>query len=136
VRTQSSGAQCTRGTGRLTVQQVNERARVSRDMMRICLHSDAHAFLARAEPWLELIEMEQPMALQSARYARSNDSHFQKPLYWATVEDADEIVGCAFRTPPYRLGITALPQAAIPALVESVGAVYGTLSGVAGPEPA
>jgi RimJ/RimL family protein N-acetyltransferase len=32
--------------------------------------------------------------------------------------------------------MTALPLTAIPLLVESVGAVYGTLSGVAGPEPA
>src|SRR5690606_23585498 len=56
--------------------------------------------------------------------------------YWATVEDGAEIVGCAFRTPPYRLGMTALPLEVIPALIESVGAVYRTLSGVAGPEPA
>jgi hypothetical protein len=103
---------------------------------RICLHADAHAFLARAEPWLMRAEMQHTMALQSARFARSNDAHFLKPLYWATLEDEEEIVGCAFRTPPYRLGITALPPAAIPALLESVASVYHTLSGVAGPEPA
>ena len=75
------------------------------------------------------------MALQSARFARTDDWQFQKPLYWATVEDGSQIVGCAFRTPPHRLGITALPLDAIPKLVESVGAIYRTLSGVAGPEP-
>ena len=104
--------------------------------MRVCLHPDAAAFLARAEPWLELTEMEHAMALQSARFARANGSHAQQPLYWATVEEEAEIIGCAFRTPPHRLGITALPLTAIPALVESVGALYRTLSGVAGPEPA
>jgi RimJ/RimL family protein N-acetyltransferase len=105
-------------------------------MIRIFLHPDAHAFLERAEPWLERAEIEHAMTLQSGRFARNDASHFQKPLYWATVEEEGQIVGCAFRTPPYRLGITALPPAAIPALVESVAAVYRTLSGVAGPEPA
>lgn len=76
------------------------------------------------------------MPLQSAVAAYTDDSHFQKPLYWATLEKEGQIVGCAFRTPPYRLGITALPLETIPALVESVAAVYPSLSGVAGPEPA
>jgi hypothetical protein len=81
-------------------------------------------------------EIEHSMALQTARSACQGDWQFQKPLYWATVEEGPQIVGCAFRTPPYRLGITALPLEAIPALVDSVGLVYRTLSGVAGPEPA
>lgn len=105
-------------------------------MTRIHLHSDARAFLAHAGPWLKLAEVEHAMPLQSARAACMDDSHFQKPLYWATIEEGEEIVGCAFRTPPYRLGITALPLETIPALIESVGAIYCSLSGVAGPEPA
>jgi hypothetical protein len=104
-------------------------------MMRVCLHPDARAFLARSEQWLKLAEMEHSITLQSARFACTDDWQFQRPLYWATVEDGTQIVGCAYRTPPYRLGITALPLDAIPALVESVGAIYRTLSGVAGPEP-
>lgn len=76
------------------------------------------------------------MPLQSAYAARDHDSHFHRPLYWATIEEGGEIIGCAFRTPPYRLGITALPLRTVPPLVESVGAVYRDLSGVAGPEPA
>lgn len=74
------------------------------------------------------------MALQSARVARTADWQFRKPLYWATIEDGAEIVGCAFRTPPHRLGLTALPLDVIPTLVDSVGTFYPTLSGVAGPE--
>jgi len=49
------------------------------------------------------------MTLQSARFASTDDSAFEKHLYWATVEDCVEIVGCAFRTPPYLLGMSALP---------------------------
>lgn len=105
-------------------------------MLQIARHADARAFLVRAEHWLERAEMQHAMALGSARFARADESHFHKPLYWATVEDGTDIVGCAFRTPPHRLGITALPLGAIPALVESVASVYRTLSGVAGPEPA
>ena len=103
-------------------------------MIRVRLHPDARAFLARSEQWLARAEIEHSMALQSARVARNDDWQFQKPLYWATFEDAGQIVGCAFRTPPHRLGITAMPLEAVPALVESVGAIYPTLSGVAGPE--
>ena len=103
--------------------------------MRIYRHSDARAFLARAEQWLERAPMQHAMALQSARFARS-DSPRVEPRFWATLEEADEIVGCAFRTPPFRLGITALPLAAVPLLVESLAPVYLTLAGIAGPEPA
>lgn len=105
-------------------------------MTYICPHPDARAFLARAEAWLEGAEIEHVMALQSARFASADDSQFHKPLYWATVEEAGRILGCAFRTPPYRLGMTALPVAAVPGLVDDVAGVYDTLSGVAGPEPA
>lgn len=105
-------------------------------MTHICLHPSAGAFLERAGQWLERAEMENAMALHSARFARNDDSGFEKPLYWATLEQGGEIVGCAFRTPPFRLGMTALPLETIPALVDSVAAVYPTLTGVAGPEPA
>jgi hypothetical protein len=105
-------------------------------MIRVRLQPDARAFLARAEPWLMRAELQHAMALQSARFARQDDTRFQRPLYWATVEEGERIIGCAFRTPPYRLGLTALPLPAIPALVDSVAAVYGTLPGVAGAEPA
>jgi RimJ/RimL family protein N-acetyltransferase len=104
-------------------------------MMRVCSHPDASAFLARAEPWLERAAMEQAMALQTARFARADSSRIGKPQFWATIEDDDAIVGCAFRTPPYRLGITALPPAAVPLLVATLAEVYATLAGVAGPEP-
>jgi len=105
-------------------------------MTTIHLHPDARAFLARAGEWLQRSEMENAMALQSARFASRSDVRFPLPPYWATVEEADEIVGCAFCTPPFRLGLTALPLDAIPALVDSVRGFYRTLSGVAGPEPA
>lgn len=105
-------------------------------MLRVCRHADARDFLTRAESWLAGSEIEHAVALASARNARANDSHYERPIYWATIEDESQIVGCAFRTPPYRLGVSALPAAAIPVLVADVAALYPTLSGVAGTEPA
>lgn len=105
-------------------------------MTTIRLYPDAREFLARAGAWLGRAEMENAMALTSARFASRGDARFPLPPYWATVEEGDEIVGCAFRMPPFRLGLTALPLGAIPALVDSVRGFYRTLSGVAGPEPA
>jgi predicted GNAT family acetyltransferase len=98
-------------------------------------HANARAFLERAESWLGAREIEHGMALTSARTARIDESRYEQPVYWATVEDAGNIVGCAFRTPPYRLGVTALTDTAMAALLVNVGAVYSTLSGVSGPEP-
>jgi uncharacterized protein len=104
-------------------------------MLLVCRHANARDFLIRAESWLAGSEIEHAMALASARNARANDSHYERPMYWATIEDESQIVGCAFRTPPYRLGVSALPAAAIPILHADVAALYRTLSGVAGTEP-
>jgi uncharacterized protein len=104
--------------------------------MQVVRHVDARAFLARAERWLEDSDMANAMALTSARNARVDESRYPKPVYWATVEDEGRIIGCAFRTPPYRLGVTALNDTAIAAVIVDVAQVYATLSGVSGPEPA
>ena len=98
-------------------------------------HANARAFLERAEAWLAAKEIENGMALTSARNARLDESRYERPVYWATIENAGAIVGCAFRTPPYRLGVTALTDTAIAALLVNVGGVYATLPGVSGPEP-
>jgi RimJ/RimL family protein N-acetyltransferase len=103
--------------------------------VQVVRHPDARSFLERAETWLTASEMENGMALTSARNARIDDSRYEKPVYWATIEDDGKIVGCAFRTPPYRLGVTALTDTGIAALLVNVAAVYPTLSGVSGPEP-
>lgn len=109
---------------------------VSTEPLRVVVHPDVRAFLARAQSWLERAPMQHAMVLSSAQFASHDDRPFEKPLYWATIENDAAIVGCAFRTPPFRLGLTALPHDAIAPLVASVAAVYRDLSGVAGPEPA
>lgn len=103
--------------------------------VRVVRYPNARAFLARAEPWLVAKEIEHGMTLTAARNAVTNEAGYQQPVYWATIEDGGEIVGCAFRTPPYRLGVTALNETAIAALLVDLQSVYPTLSGVSGPEP-
>jgi len=98
-------------------------------------HTDARAFLAYSEAWLARREIEHAGVLQSARQARANDAHYERPMYWATLEDDGEIVGCAYRTPPYKVGVTALPEAAIAPLVADLAATYsGAIGGFSGPE--
>jgi hypothetical protein len=105
-------------------------------MLELHRHPDARAFLQRAEPWLLTKEIERGGVLQSARQARADDRHHERPIYWATFEDDGRIVGCAYRTPPYKVGVTALPDAAIAPLVADLAATYpGAIGGFSGPEP-
>lgn len=105
-------------------------------MLTINRHGDAGAFLTRAEAWLLTREIEHAMVLQSARRARADDLRYERPTYWATVEDGGEIVGCAYRTPPFKVGMTVLPPAAVPLLVADVASVYpGGVGGFSGAEP-
>jgi hypothetical protein len=74
--------------------------------------------------------------LQSARQARADDTHYERPIDWATLEDDGRLVGCAYRTPPYKVGVTVLPDAAIGPLVADLAATYpGPIGGFSGPEP-
>jgi predicted GNAT family acetyltransferase len=99
-------------------------------------HVDARAFLTRAEQWLMTREIEHAVVLQSARQARANDAHYEHPMYWTTIEDDGELVGCVYRTPPYKVGVTVLPQAAVALLVADLAATYvGPIGGFSGPDP-
>jgi GNAT superfamily N-acetyltransferase len=105
-------------------------------MLTVHRHPDARAFLERAEPWLLTREIEHAMVLQSARRARADDSRYERPTYWATIEDDGAIVGCAYRTPPFKVGVTVLPQPAVALLVADVAKVYaGAVGGFSGAEP-
>ena len=105
-------------------------------MLTINRHADARAFLTRAESWLATREIEHAGVLQSARQARANDSRYERPMYWATIEDDGELIGCAYRTPPFKVGVTVLPEAAIAPLVADLAAAYpGAIGGFSGPDP-
>jgi RimJ/RimL family protein N-acetyltransferase len=104
-------------------------------MLQVHRYEDARTFLERAEPWLLGSEIKHTVLLQVARNARTNDAHHERPMYWATIENDGTIIGCAYRTPPYKVGVTALPPATIDPLITDLAAVYETVSGFSGPEP-
>ncbi len=124
-------------------------------MIRVRTHPDVQAFLARAEPWLLRAEQRYGLLLGIAYQVLRGTHRYRTPIYWATIEDdstdagafaddastvradADDapLIGCAFRTPPHQVGVTALPTEAIEPLVASLRETYLNLPGVAGPEP-
>jgi uncharacterized protein len=99
-------------------------------------YPDARAFLARAEPWLLDAEIERAAPLSSARQASAGDSRYERPMYWATIEDGAEIIGCAYRTPPFRVGVSALPKDAFAPLALDLEKVYRHVTGFSGIDPA
>ena len=96
-------------------------------------HADADAFLARAEGWLLEREAEHNLLFGLTAQLRACDHDFESPIYLVTVESQGQVQGCAFRTPPFKLGLTGMPLHAMPSLVEDVADVYPTLPAVLGP---
>jgi hypothetical protein len=90
--------------------------------------------LARAGPWLLEREAEHNLLLGISRQLIEGRASFEPPVYLATIEEEGDVVGCAFRTPPYKLGLTRMPRAAVPAVATDVGSVYASIPAVLGPE--
>lgn len=130
---------------------------------RVVRHADPRAFLDRAEPWLLQREAENNLplgvaaSLVGARPAAASSrpagassrpavasprpsavsqppsAVSPPPLYFATIESGSDVVGCAFRTPPYKLGLTRMPPDAVPLLARDVADVYDELPAALGP---
>ncbi len=98
-------------------------------------HASARAFRERAEAWLLEREAEHNLLLGLARRLEHDTTGYERPIYLATIERGAEVVGCAFRTPPFNLGFTRLPAEALAPLVDDVAGMYDTLPGLLGPEP-
>jgi hypothetical protein len=119
-------------------------------VIRVRTYPDVRAFLARAEPWLLRAEKRYGLLLGIANQVLRGAHRYRAPIYWATIEEASadlradatpdgaetqgSLIGCAFRTPPHQVGVTALPDAAVEPLVASLRETYLNLPGVAGPE--
>lgn len=98
-------------------------------------HASARAFRERAEAWLLAREAEHNLLLGLAARLEHTTAGYERPIYLATIERGAEVVGCAFRTPPFNLGFTRLPPDALAPLVEDVAGMYAALPGLLGPEP-
>lgn len=100
----------------------------------VVVHPDAGSFRVRAEPWLMEAEDEHNLILGlSAALAGVYPGAGENRHLWATVEMEGEVVGCAFRTPPHKLGLTRMPVEVAPRLAERVAARYQALPATFGP---
>lgn len=101
--------------------------------IQIVRHSGPEAFLERAEPWLLGREAENNLVLGLTDSLSRSMQDYESPLYFATVELGVQVHGCAFRTPPYKLGLTRMPLEAAPLVASDVADVYDSLPAVLGP---
>jgi len=79
----------------------------------ICRYANAASFCATAEPWLLKREAEHSILLGILPSLASGNHPCERPLYLATIGDGDMPSACAFRTPPFHLGVTRMPKRAI-----------------------
>jgi GNAT superfamily N-acetyltransferase len=101
--------------------------------VRIVRHATGDSFLARAEPWLLLAEAENNLVLGLARQVALYTAAHGGIPYLATVERDGEVIGCAFRTPPWKLILTRMPLDALPALAADVADQYDQLPAALAP---
>ena len=96
-------------------------------------HAWPREFLDRAEPWLLRREAENNLVLYVAGLLVAGAPPSGRPVYFATVERGGDVVGCAFRTPPWKVGLTRMPLETLPALACDVAEVYEELPAALGP---
>lgn len=102
-------------------------------MAVIVTYQRAADFLDRAEEWLLRKEAENNLILSIAGRIASEESDKDDFLF-LSVEDRGDVVGCAFRTPPWKLGLTECPPGAIEMMVDCVHARYPDLGAILGPK--
>lgn len=94
---------------------------------------DPSGFFERCDGFLNRAPAEHNLILGLAPGLVSGRHDYDAPLYLASIEIGDEVVGYAFRTPPYKLGVSSLPATVVPTLVDDVGEVYDSIPAVMGP---
>ena len=100
----------------------------------VVLHADAGAFRERAEPWLMKAEDEHNLILGlSSALAGTDPGEGENRQLWATVEAHGSVVGCAFRTPPYKLGLTRMPVDGAALVAREAAFGYRSLPAAFGP---
>lgn len=95
-------------------------------------YTSARAFLERAGPWLLAREAEHNLLLGIAHRLAEGDG-LPADVLLATVERDGKVAGCAFRTPPWKLGLTRMPLDAVARVADLVAAQYDALPAVLGP---
>ena len=98
-----------------------------------CVAESAEEFFERAWDFLAAGEAEHNLLLGMAGGLISGKHHYDSPILLGWVEQGGEVTGYAFRTPPHKLGVSRLPTAVIPQIIDAVAELYPTLPAVMGP---
>jgi hypothetical protein len=85
------------------------------------------------EPWLLKSEPENGLIIGILRALESGQHDYELPLFVAAVFKDSEVVGCAYRTPPYKLGLTDIPMEALPAVAREVASLFDLIPAVLAP---
>lgn len=104
--------------------------------MKFVAHVTPAHFLETAEPWLLRAEAEHGLLLGLARSRAALGEDPDPTELFATVQEGNRVVGCLFRTPPHPLGLTDLPESAIPLVLRQLSMIYPDLPAVVGPPEA
>ncbi|MBT8338367.1 MAG: GNAT family N-acetyltransferase [Gemmatimonadetes bacterium] len=91
-------------------------------------------FFDRCRDFLMASEAEHNLILGLGPGLISGEHAFRDPIYLAWYEVDGAVVGYAFRTPPFKVSVSALPASAIPELADHLGRIYGAIPAVLGPE--
>jgi hypothetical protein len=103
--------------------------------LRICRFDRPSDFLDVCGPFLAAREVEHNLILGLAAELARPGTVYAPPFYLAAVLDENErVVGCALRTPPFKLLLTELPTAALEPLAADVAAFVSPPSAASGEE--
>ena len=92
------------------------------------------AFFDRCGSFLMAAEAEHNLILGLADALVSGRHDFTEPIYLAWAEAQGAVLGIAFRTPPFKVGVSRLPPEAAPILAADLAEVYESIPAVIGPE--
>lgn len=96
----------------------------------------AISFLDRAKPWLLRNEAEHNLILGIAQQLDSGSHGYEEPILLVTVEGPEGVAGCAFRTPPFKFGLSGVREEAVTPVVRQASTLYPSLPAVMGPASA
>lgn len=88
--------------------------------MKVSVYNDSASFLADCRPLLEKDEAFNNGMLSIMSLIDAGSDIFERPAWLATIEDDNEIIGCAVHARPDGLHVSEIPEAAVPVLFDAI----------------
>ena len=100
---------------------------------RFRLFDDAREYAAIVRPFLLRAEARNNVLLGVLRQLVSGDHDYEEPILLGALESNEGVIGCVWRTPPNKLGLTEIPVRAVEVVAEGVSKVYSWPEAAFGP---